>query len=203
MAARIPALLALTAALTFAACNKAGAPRAAGDSTPPPATASATAIVACKLMPMSEINEITGMGYTKTDGQDDANSGESGCQYMTETDPAGTTLNVQWIKPGDYADPAEHLAMQKAVMGGTKLGGALVNQTTGGAGIKGIPSGPVDGVGEEARMTLLLLTARKGDYTVLVQMFPRDPMKLVTDSVYARSFYEFEKTIAIKTLAKL
>jgi hypothetical protein len=154
-------------------------------------------------MPIAEINTITGGAYTKAEGEDDGHSSDSGCQYTTATDPAGVTLNISWIDPHDYSDPAEHLALQKASLGGAALGGKLVTQSAGGASITGIPSGHFAGVGDDAVQSMTLLTARKGDYTVMVQIFPQDMMKLLQDSTYAIALWEKEKTIARTALGKL
>lgn len=113
------------------------------------------------------------------------------------------TFNVAWISPRDYSDPVEHAALQKAMIGGARLGGKLVSQSIGGASIPGLPTGPVDGVGDEATQSMLLLTARKGDYSVMVQMYPGNLMKLMTDSTFAIALFEKEKTIARQALAKL
>ena len=110
------------------------------------------------------------------------------------------TFNVAWISPRDYSDPVEHAALQKAMIGGARLGGKLVSQSIGGASIPGLPTGPVDGVGDEATQSMLLLTARKGDYSVMVQMYPGN---LMTDSTFAIALFEQEKTIARQALAKL
>ena len=110
------------------------------------------------------------------------------------------SLNINWVNPADYSDPAEHAALQKASMGGAKLGGKV---TAGMPGIPGIASGPVEGVGEEATINMMLLTARKGDYTVMVQIIPTDMMALMTDSSAANAYVEKEKAVARKVLAKL
>ena len=82
----------------------------------------------------------------------------------------------------------------------------LANNLTGGmvpGGIAGMPSGPIADVGDEAMQSMTLLTARKGDYTVMVQIIPTNMMSFLTDSTAARALFEKEKTIARKTLAKL
>ena len=188
----------LVTASLIAACG-------GGHAGPQHATAAApgTRVVACALMPKEAINTITGGGYTAAESNDDGHSSESGCQYTTATDPAGITFAVSWITARDYSDPAEHAALQKALLGGAKLGGSLVSGTIGGASIPGLPTGPVEGVGEEATLSMLLLTARKGDYSVMVQIYPADMMKLMTDSTFAIALLEQEKTIARQALAKL
>jgi len=67
----------------------------------------------------------------------------------------------------------------------------------------GLRSGPVTGVGDEATQNLLLLTARKGDYSVMVQIFPGDMMKLMTDSSFVMGVVAKEKEIARVALSKL
>ncbi|MEP6781420.1 MAG: hypothetical protein ABJC26_16100 [Gemmatimonadaceae bacterium] len=154
-------------------------------------------------MPKEEISKILGEEFTSTESNDDGHSSESSCVYANATNPVGITLNITWINPRDYSTPVEHAALQKAMIGGAKLGGALETQTMGGAGLPGIKSGPVEGLGDEATQTLLLLTVRKGDYSVMVQMYPRDMMKLMTDSTYAAQILDKEKTVARQTIAKL
>ena len=163
----------------------------------------ATKISACTLMPKEEISRITGEAYTTAESHDDGNSRESACQYTTQTNPSGISLNITWITPSDYSNPAEHAATQKAMLGGAKLGGSLVSQTLGAASMPGLQSGPVEGVGDEATQNLLLLTARKGDYTVMVQIYPTDMMKLMTDSTFVRSVVAKEKEIARLALSRL
>ena len=93
--------------------------------------------------------------------------------------------------------------MQKAMIGGAKLGGSLITQTLGGASMPGLRSGPVEGIGDEATQNLLLLTARKGDYSIMVQIYPTDMMKLMTDSTFVQSVLAKEKEIARQVLTKL
>ena len=93
--------------------------------------------------------------------------------------------------------------MQKAMLDGAKLGGSLMNQTLGGASMPGLRNGPVDGVGDEATQNLLLLTARKGDFSVMVQIYPTDMMKLMTDSTFVSSVVAKEKEIVRLALSRL
>ncbi|MEO7104726.1 MAG: hypothetical protein ABI311_15085 [Gemmatimonadaceae bacterium] len=157
-------------------------------------------VVACTLMPKEEMNALTGASYTTTESNDDGHSSESSCHYFTTSDPAGMSLSIDWVNPSDYSDPAEHAALQEASMGGAKLGGKL---TAGMPGIPGVPNGPIEGVGEEATVNMMLLTARKGDYTVMVQIIPTDMMTLMTDTTAANAFVEKEKAVARKVLTKL
>jgi hypothetical protein len=187
---------------TIAACGGTTTPDHA---SPDHRNAAATSarVVACTLMPREEINAITGGNYTSAESNDDGHSSESACHYSTAADPAGIAFNLEWVSPRDYSNPAEHAALQRAMIGGAKLGGSLASQTIGGASIPGLPTGPIEGVGEEATLSMLLLTARKGDYSVMVQIFPTDMMKLMTDSTVALALLEQEKTIARAALAKL
>ncbi len=160
-------------------------------------------ISTCKLMPKEDISKILGEEFTSAESHDDGHSSQSNCVYANATNPVGITLDISWINPRDYSNPAEHAALQNAMIGGAKLGGALTTQTMGGAGLPGIKSGPVEGLGDEATQTLLLLTVRKGDYSVMIQMYPRDMMKLMTDSTYVASVLEKERAVARQTIAKL
>lgn len=187
----------LTCIALLSAC---GAPNVDKQGT---VASAAARVSACTLMPKEEVSGITGDTYTTAESNDDNKSSESGCHYTTPTNPAGISLNLSWITPRDYSNPAEHAAMQKAMIGGAKLGGSLVSQTLGGATMPGLRSGPVDGVGDEANQNLLLLTARKGDYQVRVQIYPSDMMKLMTDSVFVISVVTKEKEIARLALSKL
>ena len=73
----------------------------------------------------------------------------------------------------------------------------------GGGAIGGMTNGPVEGVGDAATMSMMLLTARKGDYTVTVQIIPTNMMAMMTDSTVAIALAEHEKAIARKVLASL
>ncbi len=187
----------LGCAVVLGACGGSSASKKTAEAS------AATKISACTLMPKEEINRITGDVYTTAESHDDGKASESGCQYTTSTNPAGISLNISWITPRDYSNAAEHATMQKAMIGGAKLGGSLVSQTLGGASMPGLRSGPVEGVGDEATQNLLLLTARKGDYSVMVQIYPADMMKLMTDSTFVISVVAKEKEIARLALSKL
>ena len=146
-----------------------------------------------------------GTSYTKAEASDDKSS--SSCHYSSDTDPAGMSLDMQWILSADYSSPAEHAALQKASLGGAKLGGKLEASTVPGAGAADggplhIPSGPVEGVGDEATQNMLLLTARKGDYTLMVQIVA-DVMKLMQDSTAGRQVLEKEKNLARAVFSKV
>ncbi len=158
--------------------------------------------VACTIMPKEEINALTGQSYTTVESDDDGHSSDSSCHYFSDTDPAGTSVSIDWVSPKDYSSEAEHLALQKAAMGGSKLAGKLTNGMAG-AGIPGVANGPVAGVGDEATFNLMLLTARKGDFTITVQIFPTNMIALMTDSTVAIGLVEKEKTVARKLLEKL
>lgn len=157
-------------------------------------------VVACTLMPKEEMNAITGTSYTTTESNDDGHSSQTNCHYFTASDPAGMSLSIDWVNPDDYSNPAEHAALQKAAMGGAKLGGKL---TAGMPTIPGAETGPVEGIGDEATINMMMLTARKGDYTITVQIIPTDMMTLMTDTTAAKGFVEKEKAVARKVLAKL
>jgi hypothetical protein len=193
-------------AFSIAACGKGGGETlaAAGRDKQHPSEAKAGSISMCALMPKEEVNSTIGGSYTKAESNDDPSS--SSCHYSSDTDPAGMSLDMQWILPSEYSDAAEHAALQKASLGGAKLGGKLENNMVPGATIDGgplhIPSGPVAGVGDEATQNMLLLTARKGDYTLMVQIIP-DVMKLMQDTTAGRQVIEQEKTLARAVLSKV
>ncbi len=200
-------ILVIAIALALVACGaKAGGAVAQGDksdksdkSDNAPHTGDPR-VSACMLMPKEEVNTITGASYTDTKASDDAHSSSSGCHYTTASDPAGMSVNINWVDPSDYSDPAEHAALQRASMGGAKLGGKL---TAGMPRLPGAPDGPIEGVGEEATVNMMMLTARKGDYTVMVQIIPTDMMAIMTDTTAAGGLVEKEKAVARKVLAKL
>ena len=193
--ARIIVVLGVTLAL--AAC---GAKRDTGASASGSASAGDPRVVACTLMPKEEINAITGATYTKTDSSDDGKSSESNCHYSSDTDPAGMSVNINWIKPSDYSNSEEHAALQKAGLGGAKLDQKV---TAGMPTVPGAQNGPIEGVGDEATMSMMLLTARKGDYTITVQIIPTNIMALMTDTTASKAFVDKEKAVAVKVLAKL
>lgn len=160
--------------------------------------------VACAILTKDDMNRLTDATYTAAESDDDGHSSETSCHYSSPTDPAGASVTIDWISPDEYSDPAEHLALQQASIAGARLGGKLISNTVGGAGaIKGAPSGPVEGLGDEATMSLLLLTARRGDYTVTVQIIPGNMMALMTDSTVAMALVAKEKAVVAQVLAKL
>jgi hypothetical protein len=202
---RAIAALALSAAftLTLTGCRSKTADAAGEIATTTDGSATTTSRVsACVLMPLEEINGITGETYTSAKAEDDARSSHSSCHYESSSNPAGASLEVQWLTPRDYSDPVEHAALQKASIGGAAMAGKITGGMGGGA-VGGMTNGPVEGVGDEATMSMMLLTARKGDYTVTVQIIPTNMMALMTDSTVAIALAEHEKAIARKVLAKV
>ncbi len=193
-------VMAIVVAVAFVACGKAGGAVAQGGKSANAPRTGDPRVVACTLMPKEEMNALTGASYTTTESNDDGHSSQSNCHYFTASDPAGMSLNIDWVSPSDYSDPVEHAALQKAAMGGAKLGGKL---TAGMPTIPGAETGPIDGIGDEATINMMMLTARKGDYTITVQIIPTDMMTLMTDTTAARGFVEKEKVVARKVLAKL
>jgi hypothetical protein len=192
-------------AFSLAACNKSGGAPATESRDQHSSEAKAGSISMCALMPKEEVNSIIGGAYTKAESNDDRSS--SSCHYSSDTDPAGMSLDMQWILSSEYSSPVEHAALQKASLGGAKLGGKLENSmVVPGAATDGgplhIPSGPLEGVGDEATQNMLLLTARKGDYTLMVQIIP-DVMKLMQDTTVGRQVIEKEKTLARAVLSKV
>jgi hypothetical protein len=191
----------LACLLAVAACGKRGdvaTSREQAEATPP----QKAAISMCALMPKETVNHIIGTSYTIAEAHDEQSS--SSCHYSTEADPTGLSLDLTWIQPSDYSNPAEHLALQKAGLSGAKLGGKLEVGTIPGAdgGPMHLPSGPVEGVGDEATQNLLLLTARKGDYTLMVQNVA-DVTKLMTDSTAGRKVVGQERDIARAVFSKV
>ena len=191
-------------AFSLAACNKGGGSRRADSREAHNSESKTGSISMCALMPKEVVNSTIGESYTKAESNDDRSS--SSCHYSSDTDPAGMSLDMQWIVSSDYSSPVEHAALQKASLGGAKLGGKLENSMVPGAATDGgplhIPSGPVEGVGDEATQNMLLLTARKGDYTLMVQIIP-DVMKLMQDTTAGRQVIEKEKTLARAVLSKV
>lgn len=192
------------AAMSLAGCGRA-ADRAAAAQTPAAGSAKTGGVSVCALMPKEAVNAAIGTAYTTVEASDESSS--SSCHYSTATDPAGLSLNLQWIEPSEYSSPAEHAALQAAGMGGAKLGGKLTAQMapeaiSAGDGPLHIHSGPVEGVGDEATQSLLLLTARKGDYLLMVQIFT-DPMTLIQDSTAGPKTLEHERTIARSLFSKV
>ena len=190
--------------LALVACGKAGGAPADDSKSQLSSSAKAGAISMCALMPKEEVNAAIGTSYTKAEASDERSS--SSCHYSTETDPTGLSLDMTWIQPSDYSSPAEHAALQQAGLGGAKLGGKLeAGMVPGAASASGplhIASGPVEGVGDEATQNMLLLTARKGDYTLMVQIIA-DVMKLMQDSTEGPHVLEQEKTLARAVLSKV
>jgi hypothetical protein len=187
--------------LAVAACSKGGDAAVSREHADRD-TAQKCTISMCALMPKEVVNDVIGTSYTIAEAHDERSS--SSCHYSTEADPTGLSLDLTWIQPSDYSNPAEHLALQKAGLGGAKLGGKLEVGTIPGAdgGPMHLPSGPVEGVGDEATQNLLLLTARKGDYTLMVQIVA-DVMKLMTDSTAGRKVVGQERDIARAVFSKV
>ena len=183
------------------ACGKGGG----ASSAQQPRTGSAQwtgAISMCALMPKEAVNDVIGSNYTIAEPHDESNS--SSCHYTTEKDPTGLSLDMTWIRPSDYSTPAEHLALRRAAVSGATLAGKLDvgSAPAGNGGPMHIQSGPVDGVGDEATQNLLLLTARKGDYTLMVQIVA-DAVTLMTDSTAGRKIVSQERDLARAVLSKV
>ena len=196
-------VLGCVAALTAGACNRDG--RSSGKpESQPTSVAKDGGIAMCKLMSKEEVNAAIGSAYTIAEQTDGTSS--SSCHYSTQDDPAGMSLDLQWILPSEYSNPAEHAALQAAGLGGAKLGGKLTAGMVPGAHADNnplhIPSGPVQGVGDEATQNLLLLTARKGDYLLMVQIVP-DMMALAQDSAAGPKVVEHEHTLARAVFGKV
>lgn len=190
--------------LTLAACTKPGDSGATNTRASGASSTKSGAVSMCALMTKEAVNTILGSSYTKAEARDERS--QSSCHYSTETDPAGLSLDMTWIVPDDYSNPAEHAALQQASLGGAKLGGKLEAGMVPGAesasGPLHVASGPVEGVGDEATQNMLLLTARKGDYTLMVQLIP-DVMKLMQDSTAGPKVVEQEKNLARAVFSKV
>lgn len=186
----------------LAACGaaKAAPPGASAHSA---AAATPRRIVACKLITLEEMSALTGQSYSTAEAQDDPTQEESKCLYSSPTNPAGVSLDVGWISPKDYSSEAEHLAMQQASIGGARLGGKLTAGIVPAGAVGGMPSGPVEGVGDEATVGLALLTARKGDVTIMLQVAPADMMKFVSDPKVSSALFETEKAVMLKAISRL
>jgi hypothetical protein len=201
---RVIVTVASGSVLTLGGCDQGGARGAHDVVQSASSSVPAGAISMCTLMPKEQVNSIIGTTYTKAEPTDERS--ESSCHYSTDSDPTGLSLNMTWIEPSAYSNPAEHAALQKAGLGGAKLGGKLEAGTVPGAasadGPLHIASGPVEGVGDEATQTMLLLTARKGDYTLMVQIIP-DVMRLMQDSTAGPRVLEQEKNLARAVLSKV
>jgi hypothetical protein len=167
-----------------------------GDAARAPA---ATRLVACTLVNAAEMSSIVGQSFTAAEAVDD-NQSSSKCLYHSDANPAGASLDINWLSPSDYSDPVEHAALQKAAISGARLGGKLTASMTAPTGIR---SGPVDGVGDEAYTSMGLLTARKGDVTIMVQVIPTDMMAFVTDTTVSNALLAHEKAVALKVISRI
>ena len=67
----------------------------------------------------------------------------------------------------------------------------------------GPPRRSREGLGDKATQNLLLLTARKRAYSVMVQIYPQNVMKLMTYSSFVIAVLEKGKAIVRETMAKL
>lgn len=186
------------------ACNKGSstAKEARQDAS---STTKTGSISMCKLMPKEEVNAAIGTSYTLAEETNERTS--SKCHYSTADDPVGVSLDLHWIEPGDYSSPAQHAAAQEATMGSAKLGEKLTagmspEATAETNGPMHIPSGPVQGVGDEAMQNMLVLTARKGDYVIVVVVTP-DMSMLVQDSTLGPKVQDNERTLARSVLGKV
>jgi hypothetical protein len=165
-----------------------------------------TQVVAmCTLMPKEAVNAAIGASFTVAEEKNARTSSE--CHYSTAGDAAGLALNLSWIEPGDYSSPAQHAAVQEARMGGAQLGekltaGIAPEATAAINGPMHLSSGPVQGVGDEAMQNMLVLTARKGDYVIVVVTSP-DMSQLVQDSTLGPKVQDNERTLARSVLGKL
>jgi hypothetical protein len=204
-AVRARALLSLacTGALLIVACGKHEPPP--GESRAQSRGARSQVVAMCTLMPKEEVNAAIGASYTVTEEKNERTSSQ--CHYSTADDAVGLSLELHWIEPGDYSSPARHAAAQEARMGGAKLGekltaGMAPEATAETNGPMHIPSGPVQGVGDEAMQNMLVLTARKGDYVIVVVITP-DMSQLVQDSTLGPKVQDNERTLARSVLGKV
>ncbi len=201
--ARAVLSLACVGASFAAGCGKSGGPD--GESHAQLTAAATQAVSMCALMPKEEVNAVIGTSYTVAAETNERAS--SKCHYSTASDPVGLSLDLQWIEPGEYANPAQHAAAQEARMGGARLGekltAGMVPEAAGAFhGPMHIPSGPVQGVGDEAMQNMLVLTARKGDYLIVVVITP-DISLLVQDSTLGPLVQENERKLARSVLGKV
>ncbi len=198
--------LAIAASLAFplGACRQKNADTNAGDvaNAIDASPKSTTRVSACALLSVEEINAITGDTYSSAKLVDDGRAPQSSCHYEAPGNPAAASLDVQWITPKDYRNPVEHAALQKAALGGDNAATKITGGMGGGMG-SGMASGPVDSVGDEATINLMRLSARKGDYTVTVQIIPVNMTAILTDSTVALALVAKEKAIARRVLAKV
>ncbi|MEP6573518.1 MAG: hypothetical protein ABJD11_12510 [Gemmatimonadota bacterium] len=199
---RVVGLLVTVLAIVSVACGDRSPAGQTGDHSQKLA-ANAPRISACALMPRSELNAIIGTAYDSAEADDDGHSSESGCHYMSATDPAGTSLTIQWITADEYSNSVEHAAQQKASLGGATLAGKLMGSSGGGPSLPGLHGGPIEGLGDEATLNYLLLTVRKGDYTIMIQTIPTDMMAFMTDSTKPIAAVDKEKAVVRKVLEKL
>ena len=160
-------------------------------------------IVACRTVSLEEMSALTGESYSIIEPDDDPTQPSSKCQYTSPTDPAGTTLDIDWITPGEYSSEAEHLAMRQALLGGERLGGSLAKGIVPGEAMKAMPSGAVDSVGDEATVNMGQLAARKGDVRMTVIISPSDMMAFVTDPKVSRAILEKEKAVLRTVISRL
>jgi hypothetical protein len=188
-------------ALAFSGCGNADAARQAFEQHADAAPATTTTrLVACKLVTASEMSALTGQTFTVAEGVDDIKQTSSSCHYGSDVNPAGASLSLQWISSRDYSNPVQHAALQKASIGGARVAGKLEGPI---ANTSGMRSGSVAGVGDEALVNLGLLTVRKGDVTIMVQIIPTDMMAFVTDTAVSGALVEKEKAVALKVISQL
>jgi hypothetical protein len=188
--------------LAVCACGDPQAARRAFEAhaeAAPPATATAR-LVACTLVSAAEMSALAGQSFTRAESTDDPTQASSDCHYHTDADPTGASLHLSWISSRDYSDPVEHAALQKAMVGGARLGGKLTASI---ASTGGLRSGPVAGVGDEAYVSMGMLTARKGDVSIMVQIAPTDMAAFVQDTAVSGALLEREKAVALKVISKL
>jgi hypothetical protein len=187
--------------LTLVACGDSQAARRAfeahADAAP---SGRSSRLVACTLITAAEMSELAGQTYTQAESADDGKETSSDCHYHNDIDPTGANLQISWISARDYSDPVEHAALQNAMVGGARLAGKLTGPI---ASTGGLRTGPISGVGDEAYLSMGMLTARKGDVSIMVQISPADMSAFVQDTAVSGALVEREKAVALKVISKL
>ena len=151
---------------------------------------------ACSMITKEEMEALTEAKFGAVEDNDEKGQTSSSCNYQP---PEGALLaprvsiNIDW---------GESDVDAKAGFAGAKAGGSIGKSMTGGMGA--MPSGPVEGLGDEANIAMNVLTVRKGAVLILIQAsLIDDPMKMVMDSTANADQFEKAKRIARAVLAKL
>ena len=164
-----------------------------------PSTGAAAGPHACAMITQAEMEAIVGTRFGSIEDNTEAGQSSTECNYNPPADAMAPRVSLT-------VERGESVMDAKAGLAGASAGGSLGAQVAGegAAQLPGMRHGPVEGVGDEAVVSMNLLTVRKGSTLILVQAsLINDPFKMVTDTLALNDQLEKAKQIARAVIAKL